>query len=92
MPNLRLIKAEVLKLRRRPGMLTVAFGLTLGLLALAYLVTAIQHGGNPAKYDAAGGAQGLHRQPRVPLDDGLHHGRDRRLDGRVAGHRLRRLP
>ena len=59
MPNLRLIKAEVLKLRRRPGMLTVAFGLTLGLLALAYLVTAIQHGGNPAKYDAAGGVEGF---------------------------------
>jgi ABC-type transport system involved in multi-copper enzyme maturation permease subunit len=59
MPNLRLIKAEVLKLRRRPGMLSVAFGLTLGLLALAYLGTAIQHGGNPAKYDAAGGAKGF---------------------------------
>jgi ABC-type transport system involved in multi-copper enzyme maturation permease subunit len=59
MPNLRLIQAEVLKLRRRPGMLTVAFGLTLGLLALAYLVTAIQHGGNPAKYDAAGGLNGF---------------------------------
>jgi hypothetical protein len=59
MPNLRLIKAEVLKLRRRPGMLTVAFGLTLGLLALAYLVTTIQHGGNPGKYDAAGGLEGF---------------------------------
>jgi ABC-type transport system involved in multi-copper enzyme maturation permease subunit len=59
MPNLRLIKAEVLKLRRRPGMLTVAIGLTLGLLALAYLVTAIQHGGNPAKYDPAGGLKGF---------------------------------
>ncbi len=59
MPNLRLIKAEVLKLRRRPGMLTVAIGLTFGLLALAYLVTTIQHGGNPAKYDAAGGLKGF---------------------------------
>jgi hypothetical protein len=59
MPNLRLIKAEVLKLRRRPGMLTVALGLTLGLLALAYLVTGIQHGGNPAKYDPAGGLKGF---------------------------------
>ena len=59
MPNLRLIKAEVLKLRRRPGMLVVSFGLTLGLLALAYLVGAIQHGGNPAKYDAPGGAAGF---------------------------------
>ena len=59
MPNLRLIKAEVLKLRRRPGMLTVAFGLTLGLMALAYLVTGIQHSGNPGKYDAAGGLKGF---------------------------------
>ena len=59
MPNLRLIQAEVLKLRRRPGMLTVAVGLTLGLLALAYLVTGIQHGGNPGKYDPAGGLKGF---------------------------------
>jgi ABC-type transport system involved in multi-copper enzyme maturation permease subunit len=59
MPNLRLIQAEVLKLRRRPGMLTVAFGLTLGLLALAFLVTSIQHGGNPGKYAAAGGRKGF---------------------------------
>ena len=59
MPNLRLIQAEVLKLRRRPGMLTVAVGLTLGLLALAYLVTGIQHGGNPGKYDPAGGLEGF---------------------------------
>ena len=59
MPNLRLIKAEVLKLRRRRGMLVISVGLTLGLLALAYLVTAIQHGGNPAKYDPAGGLGGF---------------------------------
>jgi len=59
MPNLRLIQAEVLKLRRRRGMLAIACGLTLGLLALAYLVTAIQHAGNPAKYGPAGGAQGF---------------------------------
>lgn len=59
MPNLRLINAELLKLRRRPGMLAMAFGLTLGLLALAYLVTGIQHGGNPGKYGAAGGLEGF---------------------------------
>ena len=56
MPNLRLIQAEVLKLRR-PGMLTVAVGLTLGLLALAYLVTGLQHGGNPGRYGPAGGVE-----------------------------------
>jgi ABC-type transport system involved in multi-copper enzyme maturation permease subunit len=59
MPNLRLINAEVLKLRRRPGMLTVAFGLTLGLLAIAYLVIGLQHGGNPGKYGPAGGLEGF---------------------------------
>jgi hypothetical protein len=59
MPNLRLIKAEVLKLRRRHGMLAMAFVLTLGVLAIAYVVTAIQHGGNPAKYGPAGGAKGF---------------------------------
>ena len=59
MPNLRLINAEVLKLRRRPGMLTVALGLTLGLLALAFLVIGIQHGGDPAKHGPAGGLKGF---------------------------------
>jgi ABC-type transport system involved in multi-copper enzyme maturation permease subunit len=59
MPSLRLINAEVLKLRRRRGMLAVALGLTLGLLLVAYLVTSIQHGGNPAKYAPAGGLKGF---------------------------------
>ena len=39
--------------------LVVAFGLTLGLLTLAYLVIAIQHSGNPGKYAAAGGLAGF---------------------------------
>src|SRR4051812_14790058 len=59
MPTLRLIQADVLKLRRRHGMLAIAFVLTLGVLAIAYVVTAIQHGGNPAKYGPAGGAKGF---------------------------------
>jgi ABC-type transport system involved in multi-copper enzyme maturation permease subunit len=59
MPTLRLVQAEVLKLRRRRGMLAMAFVLTLGVLAIAYVVTAIQHGGNPARYAAAGGAKGF---------------------------------
>jgi ABC-type transport system involved in multi-copper enzyme maturation permease subunit len=59
MPNLRLIQAEVLKLRRRRGMLAVAFGLTLGLLAVAYIVTAVQHGGNPDEHGPAGGLAGF---------------------------------
>jgi hypothetical protein len=53
----RLISAEVLKLRRRPGMLAIATLLTLGLVLLVYTVTGIQHSGNPAKYGPAGGTK-----------------------------------
>jgi ABC-type transport system involved in multi-copper enzyme maturation permease subunit len=54
--DLRLIRAEVLKLRRRRGMLAIVAGITLGVVALAFSVSAIQHAGNPAKYGPAGGA------------------------------------
>jgi hypothetical protein len=55
MPDLRLIAADVLKLRRRRGMLAISLLLTLGLMAVAFIVMAIQHGGNPARYGPAGG-------------------------------------
>jgi hypothetical protein len=51
----RLIAAEVLKLRRRRGMLAISLVLTLGLMAVVLAVMAIQHGGNPARYGPAGG-------------------------------------
>ena len=51
----RLIRAEVLKLRRRRGMLALAAVVTLGVVAVAYTVMAIQHGSNPAKHGPAGG-------------------------------------
>jgi ABC-type transport system involved in multi-copper enzyme maturation permease subunit len=53
--DLRLIRAELLKLRRRRGMLALAALVTLGVVALAYTVMAVQHGGNPDKYGPAGG-------------------------------------
>src|SRR3954447_11958172 len=56
MLDLHLISAEVLKLRRRRGMLAIAVLLTLGIVALVFAVTGIQHAGNPAKYGPAGGA------------------------------------
>ena len=59
MPDLRLIKADVLKLRRRRGMLAVSLGLTLGILALAFVVITIQHGGDPEKTGPAGGLKGF---------------------------------
>src|SRR3954454_9763250 len=54
--DLQLISAEVLKLRRRRGMLLIAALLTLGIVALVYAVTGVQHAGNPAKYGPAVGA------------------------------------
>jgi hypothetical protein len=53
--DLRLINAEILKLRRRRGMLAIAFLCTVGFAALAFIVTGIQHAGNPTKYGPAGG-------------------------------------
>jgi ABC-type transport system involved in multi-copper enzyme maturation permease subunit len=55
MLDLRLIRAEVLKLRRRRGMLALVTALTLGVVALAFTVMTIQHGSNPAEYGPAGG-------------------------------------
>ena len=51
----RLIRAEALKLRRRRGMLALAALVTLGVVALAYTVMAVQHSSNPGKYGPAGG-------------------------------------
>jgi ABC-type transport system involved in multi-copper enzyme maturation permease subunit len=52
---LALISSDVLKLRRRRGMLAISLLLTAGLMAVAFIVMAIQHGGNPARYGPAGG-------------------------------------
>jgi hypothetical protein len=58
MLDLRLISAEVLKLRRRRGMLALAALLTLGVALLMFAVAGIQHTGDPARYRAAGGVIG----------------------------------
>src|SRR3954469_6279272 len=52
---LALISSDVLKLRRRRGMLALSLLLTAGLMAVAFIVMAIQHGANPARYGPAGG-------------------------------------
>jgi hypothetical protein len=51
----RLISAEVLKLRRRRGMLAIAGLLTVGLVLIVYAVMAVQHAGNPIHHGPAGG-------------------------------------
>jgi ABC-type transport system involved in multi-copper enzyme maturation permease subunit len=57
---LALISSDVLKLRRRRGMLTISLLLTAGLMLAAFVVMAIQHGGNPVKYGPAGGLENFH--------------------------------
>jgi hypothetical protein len=58
--DLALIKADVLKLRRRRGLLALAFLLTVGAAVLIYTVTALQHGSNPIKHGPAGGLKNYH--------------------------------
>ncbi len=53
--DLRLIGADALKLGRRYGMLAISAFLTLGITAIVFAVTAIQHADNAAKHGPAGG-------------------------------------
>jgi ABC-type transport system involved in multi-copper enzyme maturation permease subunit len=62
---LALISSDVLKLRRRRGMLAISLLLTAGLMLLAFVVMAIQHGGNPLKYGPAGGLENFREDIRV---------------------------
>jgi hypothetical protein len=58
----RLIRAEVLKLRKRRGMLAISALATVGVTVLAYVVMVVQHASDPAKHGPAGGVdnyQGL---------------------------------
>jgi hypothetical protein len=58
--DLRLIKADALKLGRRYGMLAISLFLTVGMAAIVYAVTAIQHATNATKYGPAGGLHNYH--------------------------------
>jgi ABC-type transport system involved in multi-copper enzyme maturation permease subunit len=58
--DLRLIRADVLKLRRRRGMLALCVVLTFGVVALMVVVAAIQHAGNPIENMPAGGLMAYH--------------------------------
>jgi hypothetical protein len=55
MPDLRLISADVLKLRRRRGMLSLMVLATLGSMLIGFTVLTIQHAGDPSRFGPAGG-------------------------------------
>jgi hypothetical protein len=55
--DLRLIRAEVLKLRKRPGMLAISAFVTVGAAALAAAVPAVMHANDAVKHGPAGGVE-----------------------------------
>jgi hypothetical protein len=57
MPDLRLISADLLKLRRRRGMVSLTLLATLGSMLIGFAVLTIQHAGDPARYGPAGGLE-----------------------------------
>jgi len=56
MPDLRLIRAEILKLRRRPGLMAATALLAFGSAVLYLVVLMVLHALDPSGHAGAGGA------------------------------------
>jgi ABC-type transport system involved in multi-copper enzyme maturation permease subunit len=67
----RLISAEILKLRKRRGLLWSSIALVIGPQLVAYTILAVLHAVDPAKYDPAGGVDNLTGGIQVLLTLGL---------------------
>jgi ABC-type transport system involved in multi-copper enzyme maturation permease subunit len=61
LPKPTLVLADLLKIRRRRGLLVVTAVLTVGAVVLAYGITEVLHLVDPAKYGPAGGVPNLGR-------------------------------
>jgi hypothetical protein len=59
LPLPRLVRAEVLKLRKRRGLVAITACLTLGAAIVPYTILAILHWANPAHHGPAGGVTNL---------------------------------
>jgi hypothetical protein len=59
LPLPRLVRAEVLKLRKRRGLVAITACLTLGAAIVPYTILAILHWANPAHHGPAGGVANL---------------------------------
>jgi hypothetical protein len=55
----RLVSAELLKLRKRRGLVVSAIALTVLPMVIAYTVLLIMHAANPAKHGPAGGLENM---------------------------------
>jgi hypothetical protein len=58
-PRLALVRAELLKLRRRRGLVAVVAALTVLPMLIGYTVTSILHEINPEKHPSAGGVENV---------------------------------
>jgi ABC-type transport system involved in multi-copper enzyme maturation permease subunit len=56
-PRLALARAELLKLRKRRGLMIMVAALTVLPMLIGYTVTSILHANNPDKYTSAGGVE-----------------------------------
>src|SRR5438477_829059 len=59
LPLPRLVRAEVLKLRKRRGLVAITACLTLGAAIVPYTILAILHWANPVHHGPAGGVTNL---------------------------------
>ena len=59
LPGPRLVRAEILKLRRRRGLLAIVAAATVGASVVAYGILAILHAANPGHHGPAGGVLNL---------------------------------
>ncbi|HEX3511689.1 MAG TPA: hypothetical protein VHT27_11395 [Solirubrobacteraceae bacterium] len=55
----RMVRADLLKLRKKPGTVIWSFVLALAPLLIFFIVRAAQHSSNPAEHPPAGGADGF---------------------------------
>jgi hypothetical protein len=56
-PRLALVRAELLRLRRRRGLVAVVAALTVLPMLIGYTVTSILHANNPERHPSAGGVE-----------------------------------
>ncbi len=61
----RMIAAEILKLRRNRTIMVVSLLLSVGVVALAFVIGQVEHASNPAQNGPAGGALGFSRGVRL---------------------------
>jgi hypothetical protein len=59
LPTPRLVSADLLKLRKRRGLIVVTGLITIGVAVLAYTISELQHLSNSAKYGSVGGIVNL---------------------------------